>query len=409
MKKFSPYIITIIVLAFIAIIIVAANRKMPRRMDERITLREKDKIPYGFAAAKNLSRSIFPNATITTDERSPGYWDDVSLTDSRQAIIIVARNFNADDYEIRQLMRFVENGNYVFIIAQSFSTEMQSAFHFTYAQNGLNSFLGINEDSLQVRLATPYFPSDSLYVYPGRKFESWFENLDSAHAVVLGRNQTYPDFIRMDKGEGSFFIHSAPLAFSNYFILHKNNIHYFEQAMSVIPSNVNKVVWNEFYLVKKDTRSNGNDNDKEPNWLSVLLRYREFRWGFSLLLFLLLLWVLLNSRRKQRMIPDHPAPKNDSLDFVKTMGRLYYDRKDHHNLARKMGIYFLEHVRSTYKLPTHTLDDSFIETLHYKSGYAKEELSEIVSFIQYLQNKRAINENQLIHFHNQLEAFYQNT
>jgi hypothetical protein len=246
-----------------------------------------------------------------------------------------------------------------------------------------------------------------LYTYPGRKFESWFENLDTAHSIVLGRNEANPDFIRMDYGEGSVFIHSAPLAFSNYFILHKNNIHYFEQAMSVLPADINKLVWNEYYLTKRGPR-NRNDS-REPNWLSVLLRYKEFKWGFGMLLFLLILWVLLNSRRKQRMIPGHPKPRNESLDFVKTMGRLYYDRKDHQNLSKKMSIYFLEHVRSTYKLPTHTLDDPFIEALHFKSGYSRGDLNEIVSFIQYLQSDGRVNEYQLINFHNQLESFYQNT
>src|SRR5690349_3668496 len=121
MKKINLYIIAFIVLVS-AVPINTGCRKVQRRMDERITLREKDKIPYGFAAAKDLSRSLFPNATISTDERSPGYWDAVSLTGSGQAVIIVGGFFNADDYEIRQLMHFVENGNYVFIIAQSFST-----------------------------------------------------------------------------------------------------------------------------------------------------------------------------------------------------------------------------------------------------------------------------------------------
>lgn len=91
------------------------------------------------------------------------------------------------------------------------------------------------------------------------------------------------------------------------------------------------------------------------------------------------------------------------------MGRLYYDRRDHKNLARKMSVYFLEHVRSTYKLPTHTLDEPFIEALHYKSGYSREDLNEVVSFIQYLQNDGSVSEYQLINFHNQLGSFYQNT
>ena len=406
MKKYTPYIIGLGLVVLLALIVIVANRQRPRRMDERITLRERDQIPYGFAAAKRLSTSFFPAARIYTDESVPGYWDHISLNADRQAVFIVAGYFNADDDEIGRLMRFVNNGNYVFIIAQSFSEESQAAFHFSYGQNGMSPYYGVGDDSLKVRLLPPYFSSDTLYTYPGRKFESWFETIDTTHSTVLGTNGNKPDFLRLDYGRGSVFLHSAPLAFSNYFILHKNNIRYFEQVMSLVPANIRKVVWNEYYLVKRGPRERP---DGEPNWLSVLMKYKEFKWGFGLLLFALLLWVMLNSRRKQRMIPPHPAPKNESLDFVKTMGRLYYYRRDHDDLARKMGTYFLEQVRTSYKLPTHTLDDAFIENLHYKSGHSRGELNEIVSFIQYLRHDGTVNETQLITFQNQLESFYQNT
>jgi hypothetical protein len=404
MKKLVPYLVVAGILALITIVIVLGNHKRTRKMDERITLKEKDKIPYGFAAAKELSASLFPNASFFSDENVPGYWDEISMNSGKQAVIVVAGYFNADDTELNRLMRFVKNGNYVFVITQSFSEEAQSAFRFTYGQDGSIIFGG-GGDSLKVRLMKPFFPSDSLYIYPGKKFGSWFESLDTLHTMVLGRNEdNNPNFVRFNYGDGALFIHSAPLAFSNYFILHKNNIHYFEQAMSVIPNDINKIVWNEYYLINRRSK-----DQREPNWLSVLLRYNEFRWGFGTLLFLLLLWLLLNSRRRQRMIPAHPRPQNDSLDFVKTMGRLYYDRKDHQNLAKKMSVYFFEHVRSTYKLPTHTLDDAFVEALNYKSGYSLEKLNEIISFVRNVRNGGHVNEQQLINFHNQLESFYQNT
>ena len=68
-------------------------------------------------------------------------------------------------------------------------------------------------------------------------------------------------------------------------------------------------------------------------------------------IFALLLYVVLEMRRKQRTIPVMTKPKNDSLEFVKTIGRLYHDKGDHKNLCRKMSAYFLEHVRNRYKLP----------------------------------------------------------
>jgi hypothetical protein len=407
MRRYFPYIIAIAAFVTVVVAIVLINRRLPKKMDERITLRERDKIPYGFSVAKELTASMFPNVPVYTDQSVPGYWRHTSMNSERQAVFVVSGYFNADDEEISRLMRFVKNGNYVFIIAQSFSEESQAAFHFTYGQNGMAPIFGVGDDSLSVHLVRPYFPSDSVYTYPGRRFESWFEKLDTGYALVLGRAGEKANFLKLDYGDGSLFIHSAPLAFSNYFILHKNNVRYFEQVMSVIPPDVTSVVWNEYYLVKRGPRNK--DGNHEPNWLSVLMRYREFKWGFGLLLFALALWVMLNSRRKQRMIPPHDKPRNESLDFVKTMGRLYYERRDHQNLANKMAMYFLEHVRTTYKLATSELNESFIENLHYKSGYSRGELNEIISFIQHLREDGSVNENQLILFHNQVESFYQNT
>jgi hypothetical protein len=124
---------------------------------------------------------------------------------------------------------------------------------------------------------------------------------------------------------------------------------------------------------------------------------------------MLALLALLGSRRKQRPIPKIEKPKNDSLDFVKTVGRLYYDRRDHTNLARKMAVYFLGHVRGQYKISTQVLDENFIRDLHYKSGYGMEGIKELVGFIGYLQSGSTVSENQLKGFHQQLEMFYQNT
>lgn len=109
------------------------------------------------------------------------------------------------------------------------------------------------------------------------------------------------------------------------------------------------------------------------------------------------------------MIPKWKKPVNDSLDFVQTMGRLYYERSDHHNLAQKMSAYFLEHIRTVYKITTAELDEEFVKKLHAKINYPLKELNEIVFFINNLDKTSHVSEQQLTRFHNQLELFYQNT
>ena len=114
----------------------------------------------------------------------------------------------------------------------------------------------------------------------------------------------------------------------------------------------------------------------------------------------------MEMRRKQRYIPVIKKPGNDSMDFVKTIGRLYFDKGDHANLCRKMSAYFLEYVRNKYKLLAGSLDEDFIAKLQYKSGAAEYEVRGIISFIKYLDDGPAINHKQLTAFHKQLELFY---
>jgi hypothetical protein len=114
-------------------------------------------------------------------------------------------------------------------------------------------------------------------------------------------------------------------------------------------------------------------------------------------------------RRKQRYIPVITKPKNDSLDFVKTIGRLYYDKGDHKNLCRKMSAYFLEHVRNRYKLATTELNEDFIKNLQFKTGADESEIRSIVFFIREMENAATVSDHQLQYFHKQLEIFYSKT
>jgi hypothetical protein len=403
MKKYTLHITAgLLAIAFLLILVFSVKNK---KMDERITLKQSDKIPYGTSAAKELLPSIFPNAAIYYNKLYPAYWDSLDMEQGNQAVIMMADQFNADEDEISRLISFVKKGNYVFIVAKSFSYEAVQDFHISYNENTIDQLMNREEDSLRVRLEKPVFATDRFYLYPGKKYESSIYALDTVRSRVLGRGENgRPNFIQMQSGRGSIFIHVAPLAFSNYFLLHKDNVGYYQAALSVIPSSVNKVLWNEYYLVKpKGTK------DKEPNWLGVLMKYPAFQWALFTGMITLLIFVLLGMRRMQRMIPARVQPQNDSLDFIKTMGRLYYDKRDHKNLAKKMATYFLDHVRSNFKLSTYTLDEEFARNLHYKSGYPEQEIVQLVRFINDLDGLPALSDSQLTHFHKQLELFYQNT
>jgi hypothetical protein len=413
LKKYTPYILAgLVIVAIILLFLTGKDRKST--LDERLSYRKRDKIPYGtFVAFENL-KHLFPEASVFTSRKEPGNWDSVSADDTNQALFILCPEFSADEYEMKNLIGFAQSGNDVFISAMDISPDAASLMHCNVSTiESLIAFFSQEKeaDTLELSLVAPPFPSPETYMYPGRRLDSYFSSFDSTISTVLGRNSAgKPDFIHLRTGKGNLYLHLAPMAFSNYFLLHKNNFAYYEQVLSLISPGITKIVWDEYYLYKKGSGDRGRKN---RNWLSVLLNIKNadgkpsFAAAFWVLLSLLVLFVLMEMRRKQRYIPIVKKLQNDSLDFVKTIGRLYYDKGDHRNLCRKMSAYFLEHVRNRYKLPTSRLNDEFVKALHVKTGIEETEIKYIVGFINRLDTAAVISDGELASFHRQLESFYQ--
>lgn len=414
MKSKLPYIILGLVAVGILMLVATGNYKKNRHFDGRITLRKSDKIPYGaYVAHKNL-KSIFPQAEVYTDRHEPGYWDSLSNYEKDQAVIILTGRFAADEFEMKQLIKFAEKGNDVFIIAMEISATAERILGCDARNYYLSSFFDAGEnpgkDTITLLLKDIANQKTNRYSYPGRTFNGYFNDVDTVTTTVLGTDEAgRPNFIHLQAGDGNFYLNMAPVAFSNYFLLHNENITYYEKALSYIRPDVKKIVWDEYYLNK---RTDGQNNEKKKGWFNVLMNLKNeegkkpFRAAFWLAILLLLLYVLMEMRRKQRYIPVVTKPRNDSMDFVKTIGRLYYDKGDHRNLCLKMSSYFLEYVRNKYKLPTSRLDEEFIMNLRYKSGVEEPVVRSIVSFIKYAEDAQAISQPEVNEFHELLEMFY---
>ncbi|MEO5947681.1 MAG: DUF4350 domain-containing protein [Chitinophagaceae bacterium] len=407
MKNKLPYILLFLIGGAFALLVITGNNKAARKIDNRITFRKNDKKPYGMFVAFNHLKYIFPKASISVNKFEPGYWDSLSSYETNQALIILADRFSANDSELDKLIAFAEHGNDVFITARELSFDAKNIFNCKTVNNDgfISDEVVDRSDSLLLSLTNPPFDQNFKYFYPGKSMSSKFSSIDTFITDIVGNDEFgNPNFIHLQAGKGHFYIHLAPIAFSNYFVLHKNNIRYFEKSFSLINPSVKKIVWDEYYL---DNGSNNRKND-ENGWLKELLKYPALKAALLTAILALLAYVLLEMRRKQRYIPKVTKPRNDSLDFVKTIGRLYYDKGNHQNLCKKMSSYFLEYVRNKYKLPTGTLDEEFISNLKFKSGAEESEVRGIVSFIKYVETSPAITPGQVSNFHKQLESFYKN-
>ncbi|MCB0777378.1 MAG: DUF4350 domain-containing protein [Chitinophagaceae bacterium] len=403
MKRYTPYILIFFVVSAFIILLATGVTTPKKKLDERITLRHADKKPYGTYVAYNLLKSTFPGAEVFTSKYEPGYWENASDKDKDQLLMIITDKFDVDRFEMNNLIEFAENGNDVFISTVYMSSYADEVFRCNSSSGDLNYIAPTDlKKNYRFYLKNPPFDHRRVFTYPGRTFSSFFSETDSATTDILGNDASERvNFIRLQTGKGQIFLHLEPLSFSNYFLLNKDNAEFYSNVMSLIRPGIRKVIWDEYYLNKRAA-----NNKRKKGWMSVLMQYPAFRAALITAIITLILFVLFEMRRKQRIIPVMTKPANDSLDFVKTIGRLYYEKGDHKNLCKKMAAYFSEHVRNKYKLPTTKLDAEFIKNLHYKSGVPETEIEGITDFISYLDGATAISQSQLKDFYKQLESFY---
>ena len=110
-------------------------------------------------------------------------------------------------------------------------------------------------------------------------------------------------------------------------------------------------------------------------------------------------------KRRQRIIPVIKPLGNTTLEFVSTIGNLYYQNGDHKNIAEKKILFFLDQIRSRFWLNTNRLDDAFTTSLAKKSGKDQEEVRKIVDTINNIRSQPSISADELLDLNTKIESF----
>ncbi|MDP4249293.1 MAG: hypothetical protein Q8918_04185 [Bacteroidota bacterium] len=368
-----------------------------KKINPYVSLRPKDRIPYGTLYAFENLPALFPKASIVENKLSPKtfYYDTTDPGNGRvylKTYIIIGRNIVPDKEELESMVRFAASGHQVFMSSLHFGGSLLKTLN-----------LKINEsrsgdDSLRLSLYEPQRHGSLNYIYPGYCLDAYFESFDTAHTLVLGRNYMgKPDFIRIAfRRGGAIFVHLAPMAFTNFFLLHKQNKSYYDFAFSYLPKETNELMWDDYFQDKQMENFSA---------LQFILGNRSLKWAFWLVVCLFVLLYILESKRKQRVLAARETPGNPSVDFVKTIGRLYLQQKNNQNLAIKMIAAFLEHVRLTYHMQTSMLNDDFSGKLALRSGVDRDTVRKLVDSVHYARMRNALTDQELMDLHQQMQIF----
>ncbi|WP_298898919.1 DUF4350 domain-containing protein [uncultured Psychroserpens sp.] len=396
MSKTLKIYLGILLLLFIGIAAIEFSRPIP--VNWKKTYNETHKIPYGTFVFYEELNNLFPDSKVQDIKVTPyEYFDDYySWEDSTYitsgTYMIIDEYPNIDNTSAQELLDFASYGNDIFMSSNYFPTRLLDSLGFK-TQNDFNF-----EGKAEFSFTNPIFKNDSITIEKGLS-NIYFSEIDTLYTTVLGYQKfgdaKYANYIKTSWGDGYFYIHLQPAAFTNYNLLKKSNDKYASSAVSYLKDDT---IYFDSRNKSRKTMSNSS--------LRFIHSQPPLKWAWILMLLTTVLFMIFNAKRKQRIVSVKTPLKNTTIEFTKTIGNLYYETKDHDNLIEKKITYFLEYIRRVYYLDTQILDDKFVKNLSLKSGKDESDVKKLINQIVHLKAKTTCNEGDLLRLNKAIEDFY---
>jgi hypothetical protein len=395
MNKAVKFYVVLLVLLFVGLFAIEFTKEQPINWSK--TYNEKQKIPYGTFVLYEELDNLFPDSevkkiTVTPFEYFDAYfnWEDSTYSISGNYLLV--NEFDAmDEYSAQELMDYAARGNSIFISTSYINRRFQDSLQIKTS----NDFYF--EGSALLTFTNPKFSGDSISV--DKLNNIYFSKIDTINTTVLGYQHfdktKRVNFIKVAYGSGYLYFHLQPLLFTNYHLLKKDHYKHAAAALSYLDDDT-------IYF----DSPNKNTQDLGDSPLRFILSQPALRAAWYLGLMSLLLFLIFNAKRKQRIVKVVKPLENTTVAFTKTIGNLYYETKDHNTIIDKKITYFLEYIRRVYYLDTQILDDKFAKSLTLKSGKDLENTKKLMNLIVSLKAKPVCNEADLLALNNAIEDFY---
>lgn len=381
----------------------AVQPQMKDRLSRRqATYSSRDKQPLGSYVPFRVLEHFFHDTKPRTVTRpfAYSYRNDANLKKHGNIYFIVAGDLHTTEQDVLAMRNFVSAGNRLFVAVEQTDSLFESAFRFSIKRPGRFFYDDSRKEAAQSFVNSEFAP-DTAFTSRGLQMVNYLDRTQPANTTILGNNASHePNFFRIRVGKGYLFVLLNPMAWTNYFLLKDDNIKALETQLAYLPEYPDRIYWDEYYKGLQ-----GPQRGDFSNW-QVLLKHPALRWALWLAVLLLLLYVLFEGKRRQRLIPPKPVLANASLDFAETLGRLYYLHHNNSNLAQKMAQHLLEHIRNRYYLNTSQLNDEFVTALSRKSGHPHEAIKALIAQTHYLREAGSVADHELQHYYNSIYQFY---
>ncbi len=309
-----------------------------------------------------------------------------------------------DDAETGKLLKWVGRGNTLFVSATYQSGKLLDTLGLSlnnyYEQKVLSRKPLLNLTNPELKAAKPYLMDKDIG-------SSYFAKIDTAKTTVLGIYDIMRDedssrikepkinFVKVPFEKGTVYLHLFPQAFSNFFLLESDHAKYTDDLLAYLPSK-GKLYVDQYY-------KSGAAYNTSP--LFLIFGNRYLKWAYYIVLIIVLLWVLFEGKRKQRSVPVIKPLPNQSLDFTRTIAGMYLEKNENRQIALHQINYFLEYLRSQYRVATDPLNLEVIQTISEKSGVDLAQTKQLMDHIILIRQNPKADENGLVKLNHMIEKF----
>lgn len=362
------YIIIFMAAMIVAFLVARNTSRKPSKLDWNPYYNISTKKPLGLYVLNKEANNLFSEKTITRVNGTPGSYFNKLIEKKEYAantFVFIGDEMPWEKEEIENLLTAVDAGMNGFISLNEFPGSMLEKLELRMQEDNESAFVRLSIEE-----------GDSVNIEPAQSgqfnsyFMSYFLPIGRRSRNVLGRNGRFPNFIKVFYGEGTILLHCSPAVFSNYYLLKSDIKPYTESVLSMLPGK--KIVW--FTGVQQSNISGS------P--LSFILANPPLRYALYMIVAGVMLFILFNAKRRQRVITVKTPNRNTSVEFVRTIGNLYYQKISIPDLL-KMRLGFLkERLKTDYQMSLDQNDAELIDRLSNKTGKPVDLITGFVDLIR---------------------------
>ncbi len=355
------------------------------------------KLPYGTFVLREELPDLLRTDQVEDVRIAPYLFLKDSTKSGTYIFIDNAINFGKEEFD--RLLRFVHRGNDVFLSTHGANIDTlnlitEKAHTVSFEEKPFFKLYNKQLTKIEFEFDRPLY-------------NTYFTSVDTLNTLALGKTGYYNEvdervseglnFIKLQHGEGNFYIHTFPEAFTNYFILKASNRIYTEGLLSYIDPE-KPVLWDTYYKTGKTRISSP---------MYYLLSTKNLKWAYYIALVGVLFFILFEGKRKQRAIKIIEPLKNQTLAFTRTIANMYYERSDHKSVAEKSVNHLFDYIRTKLYLPTNKRNQVFYEYLSARSGRSMEQITRLFKQVDLVHDQNTVSAEQLIKLNQLIEDFKQ--